>query len=78
MTVKIAISGKGGVGKTTISAALVKSFAETHQTVYAIDGDPDACLAAAIGIPAKVSAVIKPVVEMGEKIKSVAVGPFIL
>ena len=72
--VKIAISGKGGVGKTTIASALIKSFAETHQTVYAIDGDPDACLAAAIGIPAKVSAGIKPVVEMGEKIKSVSGG----
>ncbi|MFZ5648109.1 MAG: AAA family ATPase [Bacillota bacterium] len=71
---KIAVSGKGGVGKTTIASALIKSFGETHQAVYAIDGDPDACLAAAIGIPAKVSASIKPVVEMGEKIKQVSGG----
>ncbi|MFZ5596242.1 MAG: AAA family ATPase [Bacillota bacterium] len=69
---KIAVSGKGGVGKTTIASALIKSFAETHQTVYAIDGDPDACLAAAIGIPAEMSAGIKPVVEMGEKIRTVS------
>lgn len=71
---KIAVSGKGGVGKTTIAAALIKSFSETHQTVYAIDGDPDACLAAAIGIPAKMSADIKPVVEMGDQIRSVSGG----
>jgi CO dehydrogenase maturation factor len=71
---KIAVSGKGGVGKTTIAAALIKSFSETHQTVYAIDGDPDACLAAAIGIPAKMSAEIKPVAEMGDQIRSVSGG----
>ncbi|MCL5057932.1 MAG: AAA family ATPase [Actinobacteria bacterium] len=71
---KIAVSGKGGVGKTTIASALIKSFSETHQTVYAIDGDPDACLAAAIGIPAKMYAGIKPVVEMGEQIRSVSGG----
>ncbi|MFZ5649287.1 MAG: ArsA-related P-loop ATPase [Bacillota bacterium] len=71
---KIAVSGKGGVGKTTIASALIKSFGETHQAVYAIDGDPDACLAAAIGIPAKVYASIKPVVEMGDKIKQVSGG----
>ncbi|MCL6610719.1 MAG: AAA family ATPase [Peptococcaceae bacterium] len=71
---KIAISGKGGVGKTTIASALIKSFAETHQTVYAIDGDPDACLAAALGIPPEESAKIKPVVEMGDKIKSISGG----
>lgn len=69
---KIAISGKGGVGKTTIASALIKSFAETHQTVYAIDGDPDACLAAALGIPSVAFAKIKPVVEMGEKIKAIS------
>ncbi len=70
--VKIAVSGKGGVGKTTIAAALIKSFAETHQAVYAVDGDPDACLAAALGISREESARIKPVVEMGDKIKSIS------
>ncbi|GBF31931.1 CO dehydrogenase accessory protein CooC [Desulfocucumis palustris] len=71
---KLAISGKGGVGKTTIAAALVKSFAETHQTVYAIDADPDACLAAAVGIPGDEAANIKPVVEMRDKIRAVSGG----
>lgn len=67
---KLAISGKGGVGKTTIAAALVKSFARTHRLVYAIDGDPDACLAAALGIPEEAALQIRPVVEMRELIRA--------
>ncbi len=69
---KLAISGKGGVGTTTIAAALVHLFAQTHQTVYAIDGDPDACLATVVGIPAEKAEQIKPVVEMRDKIRSVS------
>jgi len=67
---KLAISGKGGVGKTTVAAALVKSFARTHRLVYAIDGDPDACLAAAVGIPEETAGQIKPVVEMKDLIRA--------
>ncbi|MCL6557544.1 MAG: AAA family ATPase [Firmicutes bacterium] len=67
---KLAVSGKGGVGKTTIAAALVKSFARTQRLVYAIDGDPDACLAAAVGIPEEVAAGLKPVAEMKELIRA--------
>lgn len=47
---KIAVSGKGGVGKTTLSAFLVKWFAEQGSSVLAIDADPDANLAHALGI----------------------------
>ena len=39
---KIAISGKGGVGKTLLSALLSKIFAESGYSVLAIDADPDA------------------------------------
>ncbi|SHF64136.1 CO dehydrogenase maturation factor [Desulfofundulus australicus DSM 11792] len=67
---KLAISGKGGVGKTTIAAALIKSFAETHKTVYAIDADPDACLATAIGIPETIASGLKPIVEMRDLIRA--------
>ena len=49
---KIALSGKGGVGKTTVAAALSYAFAEKGYTVVAIDADPDANLASALGIPA--------------------------
>jgi len=48
---KIAISGKGGVGKTTLAALLAKTFAEAGYSVLAIDADPDANLAAALGFP---------------------------
>jgi CO dehydrogenase maturation factor len=46
---KIAVSGKGGVGKTTLSAFLVKWFAGRGQNVLAIDADPDANLAHGLG-----------------------------
>jgi CO dehydrogenase maturation factor len=47
--VKIAISGKGGVGKTTLAATLAYIFKEKGQKVLAIDADPDANLAGALG-----------------------------
>jgi len=46
----IAISGKGGVGKTVVSAYLIKRFAK-QGTVLAIDADPDSNLALALGVP---------------------------
>lgn len=67
---KLAISGKGGVGKTTIASALIKAFAQRRSTVYAIDADPDACLAAGIGIADEEARKIKPVVEMRDLIRS--------
>ena len=48
---KIAVTGKGGVGKTTISAALCYAFAEKGYKVIAIDADPDSNLASALGFP---------------------------
>ncbi len=48
---KIAVSGKGGVGKTTFSALTVRALNEEGKHVLAIDADPDANLAAALGIP---------------------------
>jgi CO dehydrogenase maturation factor len=48
--VKLAISGKGGVGKTTFAALLIRSLNRDGRRVLAIDADPDANLAAALGI----------------------------
>jgi CO dehydrogenase maturation factor len=48
---KIAISGKGGVGKTLLAAFLSRTFAEAGYSVIAIDADPDANLAATLGYP---------------------------
>ncbi|MEW6673834.1 MAG: AAA family ATPase [Thermodesulfobacteriota bacterium] len=47
---KLAVSGKGGVGKTTFSALLIRALNARGKHVLAIDADPDANLAAAIGI----------------------------
>ncbi len=46
---KIAISGKGGVGKTLLSALLCRAFAQKGYSVLAIDADPDTNLASALG-----------------------------
>ncbi|MDD5127676.1 MAG: carbon monoxide dehydrogenase accessory protein CooC [Dehalococcoidales bacterium] len=46
---KLAISGKGGVGKTLLAASLARRFAGSGYSVIAIDADPDANLAATLG-----------------------------
>ena len=48
---KIAISGKGGVGKTTLAALLIDYFRGQGKKVLAVDADPDANLALALGVP---------------------------
>jgi CO dehydrogenase maturation factor len=47
---KIAISGKGGVGKTTLSSLLARYWARKGYRVLAVDADPDANLGSALGI----------------------------
>ncbi|MEG1650749.1 MAG: AAA family ATPase, partial [Oscillospiraceae bacterium] len=46
---KVAITGKGGVGKTTFSAILARLYAEEGRSVLAADVDPDANLGLALG-----------------------------
>jgi CO dehydrogenase maturation factor len=64
---KIAISGKGGVGKTLLAAFLSRIFAESGFSVIAIDADPDANLAATLGLP-DTSRII-PISEMSDLIE---------
>ncbi len=61
---KIAVSGKGGVGKTTLAALLIKYFRDQGKKVLAIDADPDANLAVALGVPNP--GAITPISEMKE------------
>lgn len=51
MAIKLAISGKGGVGKSTLAGTLARLFAADGRQVLAIDADPDANLASALGMP---------------------------
>ena len=57
-------SGKGGVGKTTFSSMLSRMFAEDGYRVVAVDADPDANLALALGFPKEVYESIVPISEM--------------
>ncbi|MGI6065709.1 MAG: AAA family ATPase [Bacillota bacterium] len=65
---KIAVSGKGGVGKTTISAYFVKKFAEEGYQVYAVDADPDLSLGTVLGLENSAIAGLKPIVDMRDVI----------
>jgi len=58
---KIAISGKGGVGKTTLAGLLANVYAGRGHEVIAIDADPDANLASALGFSEEAAAKIMPI-----------------
>jgi CO dehydrogenase maturation factor len=62
---KIAVSGKGGVGKTTLSSLLARYWAKKGYRVLAVDADPDANLGSALGID---TSGIVPVAKMEELI----------
>ncbi len=61
---KIAITGKGGVGKTTLTALLSDVYARRGQDVIAIDADPAGNLGLAFGLTAQMDAELKPIAEM--------------
>lgn len=65
---KLAITGKGGVGKTTVAALLAYVFAQRGHRVLAIDADPATGLAAACGVPPEIAARIVPVADMEDLI----------
>ena len=65
---KLAVTGKGGVGKTTTCALLAKAFAAIGHRVLAVDADPNATLASCLGFPSPDS--ITPLSEMAELIEA--------
>jgi CO dehydrogenase maturation factor len=65
---KIAISGKGGVGKTTLAALIAHIYAERERSVIAIDADAAGGLAEALGLPKDLVAQVTPISEMEDLI----------
>jgi CO dehydrogenase maturation factor len=61
---KLAITGKGGVGKTTLTALLAQVYADQGRDVLAVDADPSPCLAGALGLPDDLRAKLSPIAEM--------------
>ena len=66
---KLAITGKGGVGKTTLTALLAQTYALQGRDVLAVDADPSPCLAGALGFPSELRARLRPIAEMDELIE---------
>lgn len=66
---KIAITGKGGVGKTTLTALLAQVYADAGRQVLTVDADPSPCLAGALGFPAEMRRQLRPIAEMDELIE---------
>ena len=66
---KVAITGKGGVGKTTLSSTLARLYADEGRTVLAADVDPDANLGLALGLTEEEVNAIVPVSKMKQLAK---------
>lgn len=65
---KIGVSGKGGVGKTTLSSLLASVLAKQGKTVLAVDADPAQNLGLGLGFPPDILSRITPVAELKELI----------
>jgi CO dehydrogenase maturation factor len=61
---KIAISGKGGTGKTTLTALLAQTYVDRGREVLAVDSDPSPSLANALAFPDELVAELRPIAKM--------------
>ena len=71
MAVRVGISGKGGVGKTTISAVLSRTLARRGHRVIAIDCDSDPNLAANIGLGEEMAGMLRPLLDQSGEVRFV-------
>ncbi len=65
---KIAVTGKGGVGKTTLTSLLAYAYVDSGYKVLAIDADPSPCLGAALGFSQDDLDRLTPIANMDELI----------
>ncbi|MEJ7741288.1 MAG: AAA family ATPase [Nocardioidaceae bacterium] len=61
---RLAVAGKGGAGKTTLSATLARLAARSGRQVVAIDADANPNLASALGLPPSEAARLGPVPDI--------------
>jgi len=66
---KVAVTGKGGVGKTTLSSTLARLYAAEGRTVLAADVDPDANLGLALGLTEEEVNSITPISRMRDLVE---------
>jgi len=69
MALKIAISGKGGVGKTTLAGILARLLGREGKEVLVLDADPASTLSGAVGVPPEVTSGITPLSSMLDMIE---------
>ncbi len=69
MSKKIAVTGKGGAGKTMITSCLAGIYASRGEKVYAIDADPNPTLGQALGFPDELLSGIEPLLSLKEMIR---------
>jgi hypothetical protein len=66
---KLSVAGKGGSGKTTISAGLALALSHQGHPVYAVDGDSNNCLGYSLGFPPAELASLRPLAELKEELE---------
>ncbi|MFN2389969.1 MAG: AAA family ATPase [Actinomycetota bacterium] len=71
---RIGISGKGGVGKSTIAAVMARLLAQRGHRVLAIDCDSDPNLAMSAGVSEEAAARIRPLLDQSDGKRAVPTG----
>ncbi len=66
---RIVVTGKGGVGKTTLAALLARTLARRGQTVLAVDADAQMNLAWSLGMPPAEAAAIVPLSDNADYVE---------
>jgi len=66
---KVAVAGKGGIGKTTTAAGICRVLADRGEEVLAVDADSNNCLGYALGMDPRLVEAVQPVSEMKELLR---------